>query len=46
MKSYEAGPSTSPIIEETIGENFERIAGTYPDVDALVDVAGGRRWTY
>ncbi|MBF9329451.1 AMP-binding protein [Mycobacteroides chelonae] len=46
MKSYEAGPSTSPIIEETIGENFERIAGTYPDVDALVDVAGGRTWTY
>lgn len=46
MKSYEAGPSTSPIIEETIGENFERIAGTYPDVDALVDVTGGRRWTY
>lgn len=46
MKSYEAGPSTSPIIEETIGENFERIAGTYPDIDALVDVADGRRWTY
>ncbi|KRQ28851.1 AMP-binding protein [Mycobacteroides sp. H001] len=46
MKSYEAGPPTSPIIEETIGENFERIAGTYPDVDALVDVAGGRTWTY
>ncbi|BAX99842.1 putative fatty-acid-CoA ligase [Mycobacteroides stephanolepidis] len=46
MKSYDAGPSTSPIIEETIGENFERIAGTYPDADALVDVASGRRWTY
>ncbi|AKC40630.1 putative fatty-acid-CoA ligase FadD [Mycolicibacterium phlei] len=46
MKSYDAGSSTSPIIEETIGENFERIAGAYPDVEALVDVAGGRRWTY
>ncbi|OHT85403.1 AMP-binding protein [Mycobacteroides saopaulense] len=46
MKSYDAGPTVSPIIEETIGENFERVARTHPDVDALVDVAGGRRWTY
>ncbi|MFA4081019.1 AMP-binding protein [Mycobacteroides salmoniphilum] len=46
MKSYDAGSSASPIIEETIGESFERIAGAHPDVDALVDVAGGQRWTY
>ncbi|MFV8309463.1 AMP-binding protein [Mycobacteroides chelonae] len=46
MKSYDAGSTVSPIIEETIGENFERIARTHPDVDALVDVSGGRRWTY
>ncbi|QCH25952.1 AMP-binding protein [Mycobacteroides salmoniphilum] len=46
MKSYDAGSSASPIIEETIGESFERIVGAHPDVDALVDVAGERRWTY
>ncbi|WP_078326003.1 AMP-binding protein [Mycobacteroides salmoniphilum] len=46
MKSYDAGSSAFPIIEETIGESFERIAGAHPDVDALVDVAGERRWTY
>ncbi|WP_078307277.1 MULTISPECIES: AMP-binding protein [unclassified Mycobacterium] len=46
MKSYDAGSLASPIIEETIGENFERIVGAHPDVDALVDVTGGRRWTY
>ncbi|MUM19437.1 AMP-binding protein [Mycobacterium sp. CBMA271] len=46
MKSYDAGSVASPIIEETIGENFERVARAYPDIDALVDVPGGRRWTY
>ena len=44
--SYDAGPTDTPILEETIGANFERIAATYPDHAALVDVAGGRRWTY
>ncbi len=46
MKSYDAGSSASPILEETIGESFERIVGAHPDVEALVDVAGERRWTY
>lgn len=46
MKSYDAGSSACQILEETIGENFERIARTHSDVDALVDVSGGRRWTY
>jgi fatty-acyl-CoA synthase len=46
MKSYAAGPTDTPILEETIGANFERIAATHPDVDALVDVAAGSRWTY
>ncbi len=44
--SYDAGPTDVPILEETIGANFERIAAAHPDLDALVDVAGGRRWTY
>ncbi|NGX09982.1 AMP-binding protein [Mycobacteroides franklinii] len=46
MKSYDAGSSACQILEETIGEHFERIARTHPDVDALVDVSGDRRWTY
>ncbi len=44
--SYDAGPTDAAIIEETIGANFERIAATYPDHEALVDAPSGRRWTY
>ncbi|MCV7430631.1 AMP-binding protein [Mycolicibacterium bacteremicum] len=46
MNSYDAGPTTTPVIEETIGANFERTAAAHPDIEALVDVAQGRRWTY
>jgi fatty-acyl-CoA synthase len=46
LKSYDAGPITPPILEETIGENFERTVAANPDAEALVDVIRGRRWTY
>src|SRR5690242_6428920 len=46
MKSYDAGPTDVAILEETIGENFERIAATHADSDALVDVFHGLRYTY
>lgn len=46
MKSYDAGPTDTAILDETIGENFERMAAADPGAEALVDVAGGRRWTY
>lgn len=46
MKSYDAGPTGIAILEETIGDNFERTVANNPDVEALVDVAGDRRWTY
>jgi fatty-acyl-CoA synthase len=46
MKSYDTGPDSPPILEETIGHNFERIAATNPADEALVEVAGNRRWTY
>jgi fatty-acyl-CoA synthase len=46
MTSYDAGPTDTPIIEETIGANFERIAARYADTEALVDVAQGLRFTY
>ena len=50
MKSYDAGRRSPPILEETIGENFERIVAANPDGEALVDMGNGvacnRRWTY
>ncbi|KUI39432.1 AMP-binding protein [Mycobacterium sp. GA-2829] len=46
MKSYDAGPTATPIIEETIGAHFEAIVAQHPDVEALVEVSTGRRWTY
>ena len=46
MLSYDAGPTDAPILEETIGANFERTAATFPGTDALVDIPTGRRWTY
>jgi fatty-acyl-CoA synthase len=46
LKSYDAGPISPPILEETIGQNFERTVAANPDGEALVDVATDRRWTY
>jgi fatty-acyl-CoA synthase len=46
LKSYDAGPISPPILEETIGANFERTVAANPDGEALVDVAQDRRWTY
>ena len=44
--SCDAGPVDTPILEETIGANFERTAAAHPDVEALVDVAQALRYTY
>src|SRR5439155_17696097 len=46
VKSYDAGPTDTPILEQTIGANFEQTVRRNPDAEALVDVASGRRWTY
>ncbi|MDH6243040.1 AMP-binding protein [Mycobacterium sp. OTB74] len=46
MHSYDAGPTDAPILEETIGANFERTAAEHPDTLALVDLAQGLRYTY
>ncbi|KOV15892.1 AMP-binding protein [Streptomyces sp. XY413] len=34
------------MLGDTIGENLDRTVRRFPDRDALVDVAAGRRWTY
>ncbi|MFJ9038150.1 AMP-binding protein [Streptomyces sp. NPDC102406] len=44
--SYTHGTSTAPLLGDTIGDNLRRAVETWPDRDALVDVASGRRWTY
>ena len=44
--SYSSGTSAVPLIGETIGANLRRIAATFPDRDAVVEHATGRRLTY
>ena len=46
MESYAAGETEPPLLEETIGGNFDRTVAAYPDREALVEFASGRRWTY
>ncbi|SEI43867.1 fatty-acyl-CoA synthase [Arthrobacter sp. yr096] len=51
MLSYTAGDTDVPLLEETIGAHFERIAARFPLRDALIEAAavpGGdaRRWSY
>ncbi|WP_395659529.1 AMP-binding protein [Nocardioides sp.] len=44
--AYAQGETEPPLLEETIGANFERTVAAYPDREALVEVASGRRWTW
>lgn len=44
--SYQAGPTDTPLLNETIGQNFEGTVSRYPHSEALVDVTSRRRWTY
>lgn len=46
MPSYASGTSDTPLLGETIGENFDRTCARFPYQDALVDRPSGRRWTY
>ena len=45
MESYAKGETTPPLLDETIGANFERTVAAHPEREALVEVATGRRWT-
>jgi len=44
--SYFKGTSSPDLITETIGECFERVAGKYPDREALVVRHQSIRWTW
>ncbi|ANY07226.1 AMP-binding protein [Pseudonocardia sp. HH130630-07] len=46
VPSYASGVSDTPLLGDTIGDNLDRTAARFPDNDALVEVATGRRWTY
>ncbi len=46
MLAYDRGPTTPPLLDETIGANLERIAAQWPEQDALVDVAQDIRLPY
>jgi len=40
------GETTPALLEETIGANLEATVARYPEREALVEVASGRRWTW
>src|SRR5215475_5286957 len=44
--SYVNGPSTVPLLGQTIGENLAAAVAKHGSREALVDVPSGRRWTY
>ncbi|WP_431981220.1 AMP-binding protein [Streptomyces qinglanensis] len=46
VRSYASGPSTTPLLGDTIGENLDRTVAAHGERDALVDVGSGRRWSY
>ncbi|MFC7850540.1 AMP-binding protein [Arthrobacter sp. NPDC057388] len=51
MRAYTAGDADVPLLEETIGQNFERAVAQFPLHDALIEAApvpgaDARRWSY
>ena len=44
--SYVSGPSSVPLLGETIGVHFDAIAELHADRDALISRHQGIRWTY
>ncbi len=46
MESYAKGETEPALLEETIGANLERTVAAFPDREALVEFASGRRWTW
>ncbi|KRE74370.1 AMP-binding protein [Arthrobacter sp. Soil762] len=51
MRAYTAGDTDVPLLDETIGQNFERVVARFPFHDALIEAApvpgaDARRWSY
>ena len=45
-QSYGCGTAQAPLLYQTIGEHFERVAAAHPDREALVVPHQGIRWTF
>jgi fatty-acyl-CoA synthase len=46
MESYARGETEPVLLDETIGVSFDRTVAAFPDREALVEFATGRRWTW
>src|ERR1700760_1147093 len=46
MESYAKGETEPALLEETIGANLYRTVAAFPDREALVEFATGKRWTW
>ncbi|MEV5836011.1 AMP-binding protein [Nocardia sp. NPDC052112] len=46
LPSYASGTAETPLLGDTIGDDFDRMAAAYADREALVDCPTGRRWNY
>ena len=46
MESYARGETDQPLLEDTIGASLDRTVATWPEREALVEAATGRRWTW
>ncbi|WP_033252745.1 AMP-binding protein [Kitasatospora phosalacinea] len=44
--SHASGPTGTPLLDDTIGANLDRAVRAFPEREALVECATGRRWTY
>jgi len=44
--SHDEGDRSVALLDETIGENFERTVASHPNREALVEIETGRRWTW
>ncbi|MFF4342171.1 AMP-binding protein [Kitasatospora sp. NPDC001540] len=44
--SHSSGPTGTPLLDDTIGANLDRAVRAFPEREALVECATGRRWTY
>ncbi len=44
--SYSSGTAAAPLLGDTIGASLDRAVASFPDREALVDMASGLRWTY
>ncbi|MEV7119418.1 AMP-binding protein [Kitasatospora griseola] len=44
--SHSSGPTGTPLLGDTVGANLARAVRAFPEREALVECATGRRWTY